>query len=233
MVIANSWARPKNAESLQSARADVKRRRTTRLSGRSMSDKKATAPTHFASAQEFRAWLAENHTNVSELWVGFYKKSAKRRGTTYAEALDEALCYGWIDGVRYAVDALSYKIRFTPRKAKSIWSLVNVRHVERLTNLGKMAEPGLQAFKAREQHRTGIYSFEQKRPGLAAKHQKLFRANAAAWKFFSNQAPWYQRTAGYWVSSAKQEETQKRRLAILIADSKAGKRIDRLNPKAK
>jgi uncharacterized protein YdeI (YjbR/CyaY-like superfamily) len=233
MAIANPWARPKNAESLQSARADVKRRKTTRLSGNSMSGKKATPHTHFASAQEFRAWLAGNHTSASELWVGFYKKSAKRPGTTYAEALDEALCYGWIDGVRYAVDALSYKIRFTPRKAESVWSLVNVRHVKRLTRLGKVAEPGLQAFQAREQRRTGIYSFEQKRPGLAAKHKKIFRANAAAWKFFSNQAPWYQRTAGYWVSSAKRKETQQRRLAKLIADSKAGRRIDRLNPKAK
>jgi uncharacterized protein YdeI (YjbR/CyaY-like superfamily) len=170
---------------------------------------------------------------VSELWVGFYKKSAKRRGTSYAEALDEALCYGWIDGVRYKVDKLSYKIRFSPRQPNSIWSLVNVRHVQRLKKLGKMAAPGLQAFDAREQRRTGIYSFEQKRPGLAAKHKKIFRANAAAWKFFSEQAPWYQRVTGYWVSSAKREETQQRRLAQLIADSAAGRRIDRLNPKAK
>jgi uncharacterized protein YdeI (YjbR/CyaY-like superfamily) len=188
---------------------------------------------HFKTAQDLRAWLAKNHASVGELWIGFYKKSAKRQGTSYAGALDEALCYGWIDGVRYAVDEVSYKIRFTPRQPRSIWSLINVRHAERLKKLGKMAAPGLKAYEARKQHRTGIYSFEQKRPGLAAKHKKIFRANPAAWKFFSAQAPWYQRTTGHWVSSAKQEETQKRRLAQLIADSAAGKRIDRLNPKAK
>jgi len=194
---------------------------------------KPTRITHFTTAQDLRAWLAKNHASVGELWIGFFKKKAKKQGTSYAEALDEALCYGWIDGVRYAVDDLSYKIRFTPRQLKSIWSLINVRHVERLKKLGKMAEPGLKAYEAREQHRTGIYSFEQKRRGLAAKHKKIFRANPAAWKFFSGQAPWYQRTCGHWVSSAKREETQQRRLATLIADSAAGKRIDRLNPKLK
>ena len=198
-----------------------------------MTNKRAAPVKHFASAEAFRAWLATNHAGVAELWVGFYKKSANKKGATYSEALDEALCYGWIDGVRYAVDATRYKIRFTPRKPKSIWSLVNVRHVLRLKKLGRMAEPGLKAFAAREQHRTGIYSFEQKRPGLSAKHKKLLRANRLAWAFFSRQAPWYQRTAGYWVSSAKREETQLRRLATLVEDSEKGRRIDRLNPKVK
>ena len=189
--------------------------------------------THFATAETLRSWLAKNHADASELWVGFYRKSAKKRGTSYAEALDEALCYGWIDGVRLKVNELSYKIRFTPRRPRSIWSLINVRHVERLKKLGKMAESGLQAFAARQQHRTGIYAFEQKRTGLAKKHKKIFRANPAAWKFFSQQAPWYQRTAGHWVHSAKREETQRRRLAQLIADSAAGRRIDRLNPQSR
>lgn len=189
---------------------------------------------HFDSAEAFRGWLAKNHGRAGELWIGFFKKSTKKQGATYAEALDEALCYGWIDGVRYSVDEMSYKIRFTPRKPKSIWSLVNVRHVQRLKKAGKMAEPGLKVYEAREQHRTGIYAFEQKRPGLSEKYKKIFRANAAAWQFFSSQAPWYQRTAGFWVSSAKQEETRERRLAQLMADSEKGKRIDRLNyPKAK
>lgn len=196
-----------------------------------MARNKAARLTHFTTALEFRSWLAKNHAEVSELWISFYRKGAKKQGTTYAEALDEALCYGWIDGVRHRVDELSYKIRFTPRRPKSIWSLINVRRVERLKSLGKMAEPGLKAFVAREQHRTGIYAFEQKRTGLAAKHKKIFRANTAAWKFFSEQAPWYQRTAGHWVSSAKQQKTQQRRLAQLIADSAAARRIDRLNPK--
>ena len=198
-----------------------------------MTGKGRKSPTHFASGREFRAWLAQNHASVSELWVGFYKKSAKRQGTTYGEALDEALCYGWIDGVRYSVDALRYKIRFTPRKPKSIWSQVNVRHVERLKKVGKMARPGLEAFQAREEYRTGIYAFEQKRRGLAAKHKKLFRANKAAWEFFACQAPWYQRTVGHWVGSAKRQDTQMRRLERLIKDSENGRRIDQLTPKAK
>jgi uncharacterized protein YdeI (YjbR/CyaY-like superfamily) len=198
-----------------------------------MPRKKARGARQFLSAEEFRAWLEKHHARADELWVGFYKKSAGRKGTTYNQALDEALCYGWIDGVRYAVDEVSYKIRFTPRKAHSIWSLVNVRHVDRLKKLGKMAEPGLRAFAAREQRRTGIYAFEQRQAGLSEKYRKIFRANAAGWKFFSDQAPWYQRTAGYWVSSAKQEETRQRRLATLIKDSQAGKRLDRLTPKAR
>ena len=195
--------------------------------------KKPTRATHFSTARDLRAWLAKNHGKTAELWIGFYKKSAKKQGTSYAEALDEALCFGWIDGVRHAVDRLSYKIRFTPRRPKSIWSLVNVRHVKRLKTMGKMAEAGLKAYEAREQHRTGIYSFEQKRPGLTAKHKRMFRAHPAAWRFFSQQAPWYQRVSGHWVGSAKKEETQARRLAQLIADSQAGRRIDGLNPKAK
>jgi uncharacterized protein YdeI (YjbR/CyaY-like superfamily) len=189
--------------------------------------------TYFRSGQEFRAWLAKKHASVDELWVGFYKKSANKKGTTYNDALDEALCYGWIDGVRYAVDEQSYKIRFTPRKASSVWSLVNVRHVDRLKKLGKMTEPGLRAFAARQQHRTGIYAFEQKRSGLSKGLKRIFRANAAGWRFFSSQAPWYQRTASYWVSSAKQEETRQRRLEKLIKDSEAGRRLDHLTPKAK
>jgi len=188
---------------------------------------------HFGSAKEFREWLAKNYAKKTELWVGLCKKSAGKKGIFYSEALDEALCYGWIDGVRYSKDEKSYTIRFSPRKPKSIWSLVNVRHVRRLQKLGKMAAPGIKAFQAREQHRTGIYAFEQKRPGLSSKHKKLFRANEIAWEFFSSQAPWYQRTAGYWVSSAKHEETQLRRLAQLMKDSEKGRRLDRLVPKAK
>lgn len=188
---------------------------------------------HFSAPDEFREWLAKNHAAASEHWLGFYKTSSKRKGITYSEALDEALCFGWIDAVRYSVDAESYTIRFTPRKAKSIWSLVNVRRVEALLKARKMAEPGMKAFEARETHRTGIYAFEQKRPGLSAKYKKRLRANERAWEFFASQAPWYQRTAGYWVCSAKQEETRARRLAKLMEVSAAGRRLDHLTPKAK
>jgi len=193
----------------------------------------SAAITFFASAEEFREWLAKHHATSAELWVGLYKKSAKQKGATYGEALDEALCYGWIDGVRQSIDGSSYKIRFTPRRPGSIWSLLNVRHVARLKKLGRMAAPGLAAFAARRRERTGVYAFEQQRPGLSAKHKKLFRSRRRAWAFFSGQARSYQRTAGYWVSSAKHEETQLRRLAALIEDSERGRRIDRLTPKAK
>ncbi len=187
---------------------------------------------HFSSQEDFRKWLVKNHAAASELFVGFHKTSSGKKGATYSEALDEALCFGWIDGVRRSVNAESYVIRFTPRKSKSIWSLVNVHHIERLQKAGKMAEPGLKAFAAREKHRTGIYSFEQKRPGLSAKYKKLFSANTRAWEFFARQAPWYQRTAGYWVSSAKQEETRMRRLAKLMEVSANGRRLDQLTPKS-
>ena len=187
---------------------------------------------HFSSQEEFRKWLVKNHAAASELFVGLHKKSSGKKGATYSEVLDEALCFGWIDGVRRSVNAESYVIRFTRRKSKSIWSLVNVRHVGRLQKAGKMAQPGLKAFAAREKHRTGIYSFEQKRPGLSAEYKKLFSANTRAWEFFAEQAPWYQRTAGYWVSSAKQEETRMRRLAKLMEVSANGRRLDQLTPKA-
>ena len=194
---------------------------------------KTAQPVHFASPEEFRKWLEKHHAAEKELLVGFYKTSSGKKGATYSEALDEALCYGWIDGVRRSIDAESYTIRFTPRKPKSIWSLVNVRRVEALQRAGKMAEAGTKAFAARESHRTGIYAFEQKRPGLSAKYKKIFRANPRAWKYFIGQAPWYQRTAGFWVSSAKQEETRLRRLDKLMQDSANGRRIDQLTPKAK
>jgi uncharacterized protein YdeI (YjbR/CyaY-like superfamily) len=188
---------------------------------------------HFSAQEEFREWLVKNHAAAGELFVGFHKKYSGKKGATYSEALDEALCFGWIDGVRRSIDADSYMIRFTPRKPKSIWSLVNVRHVERLQEAGKMAGPGLKAFALREKHRTGIYSFEQKRPALSAKFKKLFRANRPAWEFFCRQAPWYQRTAGHWVVRAKQQETRLRRFAKLVEVSVNGQRLDQLTPKAK
>src|SRR5262249_30548810 len=116
---------------------------------------------HFETGEVFRDWLMGNHANKDELWVGFYKRASGKRGITYAQALDEALCFGWIDGVRYSVNESSYKIRFTPRRSKSIWSRVNVRHVERLKKCGKMTDPGLRAFELRESQRTGTYAFEQ------------------------------------------------------------------------
>jgi len=190
---------------------------------------------HFTTASDFRRWLGAHHTVATELHVGFYKKASGKGGLTYPESVDEALCFGWIDGVRRTVDASSYTIRFTPRKPGSIWSLVNVRHVGRLTQAGRMRPAGLKAFAARQEHRTGVYSFEQAPQKLPPVYERKFRAHRQAWDFFTSQAPWYRRTAIHKVVSPKQEATRQRWLALLIADSAKGKRLDALTwtPKCK
>jgi uncharacterized protein YdeI (YjbR/CyaY-like superfamily) len=188
---------------------------------------------HFSSSADFRRWLHRNHTSMTELWVGFYRKDSGKGGLTYAEALDEALCFGWIDGIRKKVGADSYTSRFTPRRSGSIWSLVNIRHVGRLAAAGKMHAAGLKAFAARLAHRTGVYAFEQKSPKLPAAYEKKFRANRKAWAFFTAQAPWYQRTAIHKVVSPKQEATRLRWLDLLISDSARGRRLDVLTSPSK
>jgi uncharacterized protein YdeI (YjbR/CyaY-like superfamily) len=183
---------------------------------------------HFSSSADFRRWLNRNHTSMTERWVGFYRKDSGKGGLTYAEALDEALCFGWIDGIRKKVDADSYASRFTPRRSDSIWSLVNIRHVGRLAAAGKMHAAGLKAFAARLAHRTGVYAFEQKSHKLPSAYEENFRADRKAWAFFTAQAPWYQRTAIYKVVSPKQEATRLRWLDLLISDSARGKRLNAL-----
>jgi uncharacterized protein YdeI (YjbR/CyaY-like superfamily) len=163
--------------------------------------------------------------------VRCHKTHAADRGITYAEALDEALCFGWIDGVRRSVDGDTFSVRFTPRKPKSTWSRVNVAHVERLIQTGRMAEPGLAAFASRDDRRTGVYSFERRRATLGPAYTREFRANAAAWAYFQQQPPWYRRTSTHWVMSAKREETRVRRLATLIACSARRKAIPPLTRK--
>jgi uncharacterized protein YdeI (YjbR/CyaY-like superfamily) len=187
---------------------------------------------HFASAVDLRRWLRQNHAGVAELWVGFYKKESGCGGITYPEALDEALCHGWIDGIRKRVDGQSYTIRFTPRRPGSIWSNVNLRHVERLKKLGRMRASGLAAFAARTSARSGIYSFEQRPQEFPPALKGIFRASLPAWDFWQAQPPGYRRTAIWWVISAKQDTTRQRRLAALIALSAAGKRLDFLAPPA-
>jgi uncharacterized protein YdeI (YjbR/CyaY-like superfamily) len=191
------------------------------------------AVVHFASSSDFRRWLEHNHASTTEIWVGFYRKDSGKAGLTYPEALDEALCFGWIDGIRKKIDADSYTNRFTPRKSGSIWSLINIGHIKRLTAAGKMNPSGLKAFAARIAHRTGVYSFEQKSHKLPATYEKKFRANKKAWGFFTAQAPWYQRTAIHKVASPKQEATRLRWLDLLISDSARGKRLDVLTSPAK
>ncbi len=181
-------------------------------------------PKFFSSPEQFREWLAKNHDSASELLVGFHKKDSGKKSITYPQALDEALCFGWIDGVRRSLDETSYTIRFTPRKPRSIWSNVNVRHVERLTKEGRMAEPGIKAYALRDPERTGIYAFENRPREFSPEFEKKFRANKRAWEFFQTEPPSIRRVCIFWVMSAKKEETRIRRLEQLIDSSSKGLR---------
>ena len=182
----------------------------------------------FKSAADFRQWLAANHATACELWVGFFKKASGLGGLTYAEAVDEALCFGWIDGLKKRVDDRSYTHRFTPRKPKSNWSVTNIRHAERLTKAGRMKPAGLAAFAARDPKRSGVYSFENAPTKLASSDERRFRADQTAWNFFQQQPPGYRRTAIWWVVSAKRAETRARRLAQLMEASRNAWRLGQL-----
>jgi uncharacterized protein YdeI (YjbR/CyaY-like superfamily) len=182
-------------------------------------------PVRFRTPAEFRSWLRKSHGAARELVVCLYKTRAADRGLTYAEALDEALCFGWIDGIRKRLDDISFSIRFTPRRPGSIWSRINVAHVRRLIREGRMQKSGLAAFQARTPARTGLYSFERAAMELRPAYRRKFRLDAAAWAFFVNQAPSYRRTSTFWVMSAKREETRLRRLELLIACCADGTRI--------
>jgi uncharacterized protein YdeI (YjbR/CyaY-like superfamily) len=182
-------------------------------------------PLYFLTAADFRQWLERNGGSRAELWVGFYKKTSGRPSISYPEAVAEALCFGWIDGVRKSISADAYTIRFTPRKPKSQWSAVNIKRVRRLSHSGRMRPAGLKAFEgATGQERK--YSFEQRHEShFAPADERHFRANGKAWTYFQAQPPWYRRTATFWVVGAKKEETRQRRLATLIADSAAHRSI--------
>jgi uncharacterized protein YdeI (YjbR/CyaY-like superfamily) len=181
-------------------------------------------PTYFATAALFRGWLEKNHDRESELLVGFYKKKSGRPSMTWPESVDEALCFGWIDGVRRSLGEDAYTIRFTPRKPKSIWSVVNVAKVEALERAGKMHESGQRAFALRSDARTGVYAFEQSEAAvLPPAFDKKLRANRKAAAFFDAQPPYYRRTTLHWIVRAKREETRERRLEQLIEASAAGR----------
>jgi uncharacterized protein YdeI (YjbR/CyaY-like superfamily) len=174
----------------------------------------------FANPSEFHVWLEKNHDKASEIWVGFHKKSSGNRGITMPESVNEALCFGWIDSVRRSVSDTSYANRFTPRKARSTWSAINIKRAKELIRLGRMRPAGLKAFEQRTDERSAIYSYEQRRTAaLSGAFGTQFRANKKAWNFFQSQAPWYQRVSAFWVLSAKREETKLKRLAKLIEDS--------------
>ena len=181
--------------------------------------------TFFRSPAEFRDWLEEHHDTAPELWVGFFKKGAGETGITYQEALDQALCFGWIDGVRKTIDATRYANRFTRRQPKSPWSVVNIERVGELMRLGLMRPPGLAAFEGRDEAKARQYSFERSAAKLDDAYKETMRANPEAWQFFQAQPPSYRRVATWWVMSAKREETRLKRLATLIADSERGRRL--------
>ena len=188
-------------------------------------------PRFFSTPGEFRAWLTKHHEAATELIVGFHKKHTGRPSMTWTESVREALCFGWIDGIRRSLGDDSYTIRFTPRKPRSIWSSRNIEHVEELIREERMAPAGLAAYEARTAERTGVYSFEQRHAArLEREQEQRFRADPAAWDFFQTQPPSYRRTAIYWVVSAKRAETRARRLAKLIEDSAAGRRLAQLTP---
>jgi uncharacterized protein YdeI (YjbR/CyaY-like superfamily) len=177
-------------------------------------------PRFFATPVQWRRWLAANHGRRDDIVVGFYKKASGIPSITWPESVDEALCFGWIDGLRRRIDDTSYQIRFTPRRAGSIWSAVNVGRVAELTKTGRMQPAGVRAYRARTKEKTAIYSFEQRDEArLPPAYERRFKANAAAWRFFSAMPPWYRRTAIWRVISAKREETRLKRLAALIDDS--------------
>lgn len=187
----------------------------------------------FKSQSDFRKWLEKYHDKETELLVGFYKKDSGKASVTYPEALDEALCFGWIDGVRRRVSDDAYVQRFTPRKDKSTWSNVNVRHVERLKKLGRMKPAGLKAYKLRDLKKTGIYSYENRPREFSPAYEKKFRANKKAWEFFQKEPPSIKRVCLFWVMNAKQEETRQRRLDHLIESSAKGERRGVMTTKSK
>lgn len=189
-------------------------------------------PIYFTSPDELRDWLDANHQTATELWHGSYKKAAGKPTVTWSEAVDEALCVGWIDSVRYSLDPERSAQRFTPRRKGSNWSAVNIAKVKALTEEGRMRPAGLAAFEARSEERSAIYSYEQRHlAALEADEDAAFRANVVAWARFQALPPSYRRTAIYWVVTAKKPETRVRRLATLIEDSAAGRRLKQLTPR--
>jgi uncharacterized protein YdeI (YjbR/CyaY-like superfamily) len=186
-------------------------------------------PTFFATPSDFRNWLSDNHDRVTELLVGYYKVGSGKPGMTWSESVDQAICYGWIDGVRQSIDKESYFIRFTPRKSKSTWSAVNLKKVEALSAKGLMMPPGLAVFNLRKENISNIYSYEIEEVPLSDNYLTIFKTHKDAWSVFQSLPQSYQKTAIHWVMEAKQELTREKRLNELIRESASGQRIKRLN----
>lgn len=181
-------------------------------------------PTFFSTPAKFREWLQKNHKTKTELLVGFYKVDSGKASITWSQSVDQALCFGWIDGVRRSIDEKSYCIRFTPRKPSSIWSAINIKKVEELTKAGLMTTAGEKAFSFKKDHRTNVYSHEKAPSTLDPKYEKQFKKNKTAWNFFTKQPPSYKKVMIHWIMSAKQEKTQLLRLEKLIKQNEKLKR---------
>jgi len=187
------------------------------------------SPVVFPSAADFRSWLEANHASAPELWVGYYKKGSGKSSMTYAEGVDEALCFGWIDGQIRSIDDEVYANRYTPRRPRSIWSTPNVRRMHELIADGRARPSGIAVFDARTPERTGVYSHDRRDEGLPPDLEAAFRANDRAWRFWLDQPAGYRRQMTWWIISAKREDTRQRRLEALIAHCATGQRIDPLN----
>jgi uncharacterized protein YdeI (YjbR/CyaY-like superfamily) len=188
-------------------------------------------PTFFPTPAAFREWLERHRDGATALLVGFYKVGSGKPSITWPESVDEALCVGWIDGVRKSLDGSRYTIRFTPRRPGSVWSSVNIRRVQALIDQGRMQPAGLKAFQARRENRSGIYSYEQRRVDLEEPYQGLLKKNPAAWTFFEKQPASYRKAVSWWICSAKREETRLRRLDKLLAYSARGERVPEYTPR--
>jgi uncharacterized protein YdeI (YjbR/CyaY-like superfamily) len=186
-------------------------------------------PRFFKNQFKFRKWLDKNHNRETELLVGYYKVKSGKLNMTWSQSVDEALCYGWIDGIRKSIDEESYCIRFTPRRPTSNWSAVNIKKIEKLSKNGLMQPVGLAIFNLRKESKSKIYTYEKVHAILSDEYEKTFRANKKAWDFFQTLPPSYQKPANNWIMSAKREATRIKRLNTLIADSEAGKKIKQLS----
>jgi uncharacterized protein YdeI (YjbR/CyaY-like superfamily) len=187
-------------------------------------------PTFFATPAAFRAWLARHHDKADVLWVGFYKKDSGKPSITWPESVDQALCFGWIDGVRKSVDESSYMIRFSPRRAGSIWSGVNVRRAEAMIEQGLMRPAGLKAFRTKKAYKSGVYSYEQRSVDLPEEYARLVKKNAAAWRFLRSESAYYRKAVWWWIVCAKKEETRLKRVEQLVTYSAKGERIPGFKP---
>jgi uncharacterized protein YdeI (YjbR/CyaY-like superfamily) len=182
-------------------------------------------PKFFRTPTDFETWLEKNHATATELWVGFYKRGSGKLSITWPESVDQALCFGWIDGIRKRIDEISYQIRFTPRRRGSIWSAINIKRADELVRQKQMRPSGFKTFESRIENKSGIYSYEQRSTELTEPYAQLLKKNKTASNFFEKQPPSYRKMISWWIVSAKKEETRMARLAKLIGESAKGKRL--------